>query len=101
MARCDHLPIWKDAVSLDILRRVAEILRSRRGTVVNVDSTVLAEAPRLRPHMDAIRAGIAEAIGVEADRISVKATTCERMGAIGREEGMAAMAVVTVEQVSS
>jgi 2-C-methyl-D-erythritol 2,4-cyclodiphosphate synthase len=89
---------WKDADSLDLLRRAAGIALGLRGRPVNVDSTVLAEAPRLRPHVDAMRRNIAAALGIEADRVSIKATTCERLGFVGRREGIAAMAVAAVEQ---
>lgn len=89
---------WADADSLQLLRGVVERVRAAGGRIINVDSTVLAESPRLAPHVPAMRAKLAEAIGIPVGRVSVKATTCERLGAIGRSEGMAAMAVATVEQ---
>lgn len=89
-------PTWKDARSVDMLRDVADRERSRGYRVVNVDSTVIAERPKIAPFVDAMRRNMARAIGVPADRVSVKATTAERMGALGRCEGIAAMAVATL-----
>lgn len=91
-------PAWKDACSLDLLRRVAVRIAELKGRVNNVDATILAEQPKMMPHIDSMRANLAQAIGIRADRVSVKATTVEGMGALGREEGIAAMAVATVEQ---
>lgn len=88
---------WKDACSLDLLRRTAEIVRARGARIVNTDATVLAEKPRLAPHVERMRALIAGALGIAAADVSVKATTLEKMGAIGREEGIAVMAVATVD----
>lgn len=92
----DHDPKWKDACSLDILRAVADRVRATGGVIVNIDSTVIAEKPKLSSHMDAMRTNIAECLGLAVDAVSVKATTVEKLGALGREEGMAAMAVAAV-----
>jgi 2-C-methyl-D-erythritol 2,4-cyclodiphosphate synthase len=89
---------WKGARSVDLLRAVAERLKAAGWRVANVDATVLAEAPRLAPHVPRMRASMAAAMGVAADQVSVKATTVEGMGALGRREGMAAMAVATVQR---
>jgi len=89
---------WKDARSLDLLKNVAERLGSKGMRVINVDSTVIAESPKLVPYTDAMRANIAGMLRIAVDRVSVKATTTEKMGALGREEGIAALAVVTVEK---
>lgn len=89
---------WKDARSVDLLGIVAEGLRSRGWSVVNVDATVLAESPKLAPRIDTMRANLAEAMQIAADRVSVKATTMEGLGTVGRGEGIAAMAVATVER---
>ena len=83
--------------SLEILKRVAQILAKNAARVVNVDASVLAEEPKLAPHVSAMRRTIASAIGVPESNVSVKATTNEKLGAIGRGEGIAAMAVATVE----
>ncbi len=88
---------WKDADSLDLLGRVAQRLRGRGATIVNTDATVMAEAPRLAPHVPAMRERLARAMGIDVGQVSVKATTFERMGALGRGEGIAVLAVAMVE----
>jgi len=82
--------------SLKILEKVAAIVKSKGAVIVNVDSTVVAEAPRVNPHRDAMKSRIAAALGITADRVGVKATTNERLGFVGRGEGVAAMAVASV-----
>ena len=79
--------------SLKILEKVASIAAAKGAIIENVDSTVIAEAPKVNPHRDAMKAKIAVALGITADRVGVKATTNERLGFVGREEGVAAMAV--------
>lgn len=91
-------PTWKDARSLDLLKYVADRERSRGYRVVNVDATVIAERPKIAPFVDSMRSNMARAMGIPSDRVSVKATTAERMGAIGRCEGIAAMAVATLSR---
>ncbi|HWF44093.1 MAG TPA: 2-C-methyl-D-erythritol 2,4-cyclodiphosphate synthase [Candidatus Kapabacteria bacterium] len=88
---------WRGADSIAMLKRVSHILRSEETHVVNIDSTVVLEAPRLRPHIEAMRERIAKALSLDVKRVSIKATTNERLGFIGREEGVAAYAVVQVE----
>lgn len=83
--------------SLRILAKAAEILAAKGGTLNNIDSTLIAERPRIRPHVEAMRANIASALGIRPDQVGVKATTNERMGFLGREEGMAALAVATIQ----
>ena len=87
---------WKDASSLDLLRRIRALLEGAGARIVNVDATLIAEAPRLAPARDRIRANIADAIGVGVERVSVKATTNERLGTLGRGEGIAACAIAMV-----
>src|ERR671914_127802 len=87
---------WKDADSLDLLRTVVGLLRSENLAPVNVDATVVCEAPRLSPYRDEMRASLASAVGVPAEAVNVKFTTAEKMGFIGRGEGVAALAVATV-----
>ncbi len=94
-------PRWKDVDSRALLRAAAERVRAAGWGVVNVDATVLAEAPMIAPHAAAMRDAIALALEVEPERISVKATTLERMGFVGREEGIAALAVATVSRRSA
>jgi len=89
---------WKDADSIRLLEAVAAILGGRGWRIVNTDLTILCEKPKLAPHIPEMRRRMAEAMGVSMDAVSVKATTVEGMGAIGRREGIAAQAVATVER---
>ncbi len=82
--------------SLKILEKVAEIAAAKGATIENVDSSVIAEAPRVNPHRDDMKRRIAAALRITPDRVGVKATTNERLGFVGREEGVAAMAVACV-----
>jgi 2-C-methyl-D-erythritol 2,4-cyclodiphosphate synthase len=84
--------------SIEILKRVKNILAQQRARTANVDATLIAEAPKIGPHVAMMKTKIAGALGLDQSRISIKATTNEGMGAIGRGEGMSAMAVATVEQ---
>jgi 2-C-methyl-D-erythritol 2,4-cyclodiphosphate synthase len=84
---------WKGADSLVLLERVMELVRQRGWQVVNVDAVVVAERPKLRPHIEAMRAAIARPLGVAVEQVGVKATTNERLGPTGREEGIACHAV--------
>jgi 2-C-methyl-D-erythritol 2,4-cyclodiphosphate synthase len=93
----DTDPKWRGASSLAILEWIAGMVRGRGGRVLNVDATLIAEAPRIAPHVAAIRENLGGALGIDVDRVSVKATTNERLGALGREEGIAAMATVALE----
>ena len=83
--------------SLEILRRVAAILRENRTTLLNVDSTLIAEAPKILPHVPAMRENIAKALGLKTNHVGIKATTNEKLGFLGRREGIAAMAVAAVD----
>jgi 2-C-methyl-D-erythritol 2,4-cyclodiphosphate synthase len=89
-------PRWKDADSVVLLERVAALLAERGWRVGNVDATVVMERPRLAPHIPAMRARLAAALGVAEGVVSVKATTNEGMGFVGREEGAAAYAVALI-----
>ena len=91
-------PKWKNASSIDLVKRIAALLSERGARVENVDVMLVAEAPKLAPHRAAMCANIASAIGIAPDRGSVKATTNETLGAIGRREGLAAFAVALVER---
>jgi len=88
---------WRDADSIALLRDVAGRLAAAGWTVGNVDATVICEAPKLGAYRDRMRESLAEAIGVGTDAVNVKFTTNERMGPIGRGEGIAALATATVE----
>ncbi len=93
----DSEPAWRDAAGQTLLRRTVGMLRDRGCKAVNADLTILAERPRLGPHIDAMRELIAAEIDVDRRAVNVKATTHEGIGAIGRGEGLAAHAVVLVE----
>jgi 2-C-methyl-D-erythritol 2,4-cyclodiphosphate synthase len=87
---------WKGADSIDLLRRVRALLGEAGLSPVNVDATVVCEEPRLSPHRDQMRAALASAVGLPAAAVNVKFTTAERMGFIGRGEGVAALAIAAV-----
>ncbi len=93
----DTDPAFSGADSLKLLAHVAQLARSRGCAVVDVDTVVICERPRLAPHRDAMRANLAAALCVPVDSVGVKATTTERLGFEGREEGIAAQAVVLLE----
>ena len=95
----DTDPAWKDADSIKLLEAVAALLRERGWRVVNADMTILCEKPKLAPHIPAMRRRMAAAMGAEVDAVSVKASTVEGMGAIGRREGIAVHAIATVERI--
>lgn len=96
-----HFPNTDESIrgipSLEILQRVAAILGEKKVRAVNIDATLIAEAPRIAPHIPAMRKKLAGALKIAEASISIKATTNEGLGAIGRGEGIAAMAVATVE----
>lgn len=89
---------YRDADSAELLRLAWAQVRERGWVLVNVDVTVLAETPRLRPHVPAMRERIASVLQVDVDRVNIKATTSERMGFIGREEGIACYAIATLRR---
>lgn len=90
----DTDPAFKDINSLLLLKQVDQLLRARGLSVVNLDSTIIAQAPKLAPYIAAMSARIAEILGVDRGQVSIKATTTEGLGFTGREEGIAAQAVV-------
>lgn len=91
---------WKDADSIELLRRVTSMVNAAGWRIVHVDSVVLAEAPHLAPYFASMREHLAAAMRVDASSVSIKATTTEGLGAIGRHEGIAAHAVATLEAAS-
>lgn len=93
----DTDPEWEGANSMSLLESVGDMVGMRGGRIMNVDSTVIAESPKLAPHIADMRLNISAALGISVESVSVKATTVEGMGAIGRKEGIAAMAIVLVE----
>lgn len=90
---------WKGADSRMLLRRVVEIIADKGFVPVNVDITIIAQAPKMRPHIDAMRANVATDLGIDVDSVSVKATTTEGLGYTGRGEGIAAQATVLLAKV--
>jgi 2-C-methyl-D-erythritol 2,4-cyclodiphosphate synthase len=93
----DGDPQWKDADSMELLRTAHELVRGRGHTVVQADLTVIAEAPKLGPHLPAMAAALCARLGLAEGAVSVKAKTNEGMGFIGRGEGLAVIAVATLE----
>lgn len=89
-------PKWKGAASDIFLHQACELVRCAGGTILNLDLTLICEAPRIRPHVETMRARVAEITNLGIARISIKATTTERLGFTGRAEGLAAQAVATV-----
>jgi 2-C-methyl-D-erythritol 2,4-cyclodiphosphate synthase len=83
--------------SIEILRRVRQLLAEKNAIALNIDATIIAEAPKIGPYISEMRKQIAQAVGVSDSNVSIKATTNERLGPIGRGEGIAAMAIATVE----
>jgi 2-C-methyl-D-erythritol 2,4-cyclodiphosphate synthase len=89
---------WKDADSAEFLTAVRDMLVQREWRTVNVDITIACERPRLAPHIPEMRQGIAGILRLDAGAVSVKATTTEKLGFCGREEGIAALAVALIQQ---
>ena len=95
----DTAPEYKGADSKVLLSRTVALLAQHGYRVGNVDCTVCAERPKINPHIDAMKAVLAPLLRVDLDAVSLKATTSERMGFVGREEGMAAHAVALIERI--
>ena len=94
----DNDPAYEGADSLVLLSSVAKLVRENGFTIVDVDSTVAAQVPKLAPYRDQMRANLAAALGVDVEQMGVKATTTERLGFVGREEGIAAWAVALLDR---
>jgi len=90
-------PRWKNAPSKVFLQEAARQVVFHTGRIVNVDASIIAQAPKLSPHIHAMKLHISEALGLNPSRVGIKATTNEHLGFIGREEGIAAMAVASVD----
>lgn len=88
---------WKGAPSRVFLHEAARLVAVRQGKIVNVDTTVIAQAPKIYPHIQEMKLNIAKALNLAVERVGIKATTNEHMGFIGREEGIAAMAVASID----
>ena len=92
-------PQWKDLDSLVLLANIVDLVRERGWKVVNVDSVIIAERPKLKPHIDLMRGNLAKCLGVELQSVGVKATTNEHLGPEGREEGISSHAVALLEEL--
>lgn len=100
-----HFPNTDESIrgisSLEILRKISFLLAGQNSRVINVDATLIAEMPKISPYVAEMRANISEALGIPVARVGVKATTNEGMGFLGRGEGIAALAVASVEQADT
>lgn len=100
-----HFPNSDESIrgisSLEILRKVADLVAARKGKLANVDATLIAEVPKINPHVTEMREKLAEALRIPVQRVGVKATTNETMGFVGRREGIAAMAVASIHLAES
>ncbi len=90
-------PAWKNAPSRIFLEEAARRVRARGGRIVNIDASLAAERPKIYPHLSAMKDQLSAALGIPREKVGIKATTNERLGFIGREEGIAAMAVAAVD----
>ena len=90
-------PKWRGAASTIFLAEAARLAKERKATILNVDASLLAEAPKLVPHCPAMRKKIAAALGLKEEQVNLKATTNEKIGFVGRGEGIAALAVAALE----
>lgn len=97
----DHDPAYAGIDSRDLLRKVMELVADKACVVANLDATIVAQAPKMAPHLMAIRHNIAEDLGVTVDQVNIKATTTEKLGFCGRGEGIAAHAVVLLTRVGA
>lgn len=86
----------KDICSLEIVAKAVSLIHAKGGRIHNIDSTVIAEAPKIGPHIDEMKQSLAAVLGISSERIGIKATTNERLGSIGREEGIAAFATCCI-----
>jgi 2-C-methyl-D-erythritol 2,4-cyclodiphosphate synthase len=90
-------PQWKGADSLKLLAQVNALIRDRGWSIVNIDSVIIAERPKIKPHIDKMKQRLAEVLKLEVDQVGIKATTNEKLDAVGQEAGIAAHAVVLLE----
>lgn len=96
----DTDPRWKGADSRQFVRHVRDLLKVSDYVIVNVDTTVICEAPRLGKYRETMRSNIAADLGINITRVNIKATTSEKMGFIGRAEGLACQAIALIEHIS-
>ena len=93
-------PAYKDISSLEILRRIAGMIKEKNGEIQSIDTTIVAQEPKLSPYKDQMTLNLAEALDISKSLVSVKATTTEQMGFTGRMEGVEAYAVCLIEVIS-
>ncbi len=91
-------PKWAGADSLKLLSEVVTLVKSKGWTIGNIDSVIVAERPKLKPHLNSMRDALSQVLAISSEQISIKATTNEQLGPTGREEGIAAYAVVLLMQ---
>lgn len=89
-------PDCKNICSLRIVEKAVSLIKERKGRVVNVDSSLIAEEPKIAPHLERMKAALSEVLGISSSRVGIKATTNEQLGSLGRKEGIAAFAVASV-----
>ena len=92
-------PAYNGLSSLKLLNRVSDLLKEHGWSIGNIDATIIAERPRLRPFMVTMRENIGKVLGIQIDRVGIKATTSEKLGFTGREEGIAAYSVALLEKL--
>lgn len=97
----DNDPQFKDANSAELLKKVWELVKARGYILVNIDCTIMAQQPKMAPHIERMRNRIAELLESEPSQVNVKATTTEKLGFVGREEGIATQAVILLQKQQS
>lgn len=97
----DTDPQYEGASSIELLRQVGRLIEEQNYVVENIDSTIIAQRPKLAPYIDSMRQNVADALGLEVSRVSIKATTEERLGFTGREEGISSQAVTILAPVAN
>ena len=95
----DNDPAFKDADSLMLLKKVVEAINEKGFTVGNIDATIIAQSPKMKPHIEKMRLNVADACGVDADRVNIKATTEEWLGFTGSGEGISAHSVCLINEL--
>ncbi len=94
----DNSAVFKDINSLILLQHVGNLLHTKQCEINNIDATIIAQAPKMAPHIQKMRQNIADTLDISVDRVSIKATTEEGLGFTGRKEGIAAMAVAVIDE---
>lgn len=95
----DTDPAYKDINSLHLLEKVRELIHNRGYRIINIDSTIAAQRPKLSPHIDEMRENISRVLRIDSDLVSIKPTTTEKLGFVGKEEGMEAYCVCLIEKI--